>query len=119
MARTRKLTDDGDFEYVGGKQVVIEDIDAGIQSVEVCLRTIRGENVFHPTLGIDLDLMSIGGVEGRKAAIENALLRTGRVARVLSISEMSLPGKRRRYVFSIRALLKQSDGEVHLELSVG
>lgn len=119
MSTVRKLTEDGDLEYVAGKQVMISDEDASAQAVSVHLQTLQGENLFHPGMGIDLDYLTRAGADGRRAVIEAALIRSGRIQRIVAIEELAPLNKRKQFRALIRAELPDGGGPVEFNLAFG
>jgi hypothetical protein len=110
-SKARQVGDDGDLVYVGGFQAMVTDTKALAQGARISLETLKGESLFHPQMGIDLQAMSRSADNG-KSAITSALMRSGRVKQVISVDEIATLDKSRTRTFAVRIELVNSQEEI-------
>lgn len=118
MGTSRALDADGDLLYEDGKQVMLEGREAVAQGIGVCLTLIQGDDIYFPWLGVNIRLMAGRSEEDRVTSIREALARSGRVHRVLSVTRPDDPDRARRFSYIVRAI-DRDDDEIVLGVSLG
>lgn len=108
MPVVRKLTADNDFEYIAGRQALVDSKQAHAQAVKVCVLHVEGENLFFPSLGMNLGAIGSASNDEKAQEIRKAILKSGRVRSILEVTQVEELGRARRPQFRVRCLLKDN-----------